>query len=151
MSKGKWPWQPSSCRLGALPLIVKHLCCTIGQSERRTHNDFDFLVSGIYIGCQYIACQTPYQEGVWGWCCCCCCAGAATCTFGNRTTTTTTTVQLQPVCKYLQTPLQTGCDSAYEPLTNGWPNWSPVLQPVCKLTCLRAGLHLQAANTLHGP
>ena len=24
-------------------------------------------------------------------------------------------------------------------------------RPVCKLTCLRAGLHLQAANTLHGP
>ena len=134
MSKGKWPWQPSSCRLGALPLIVKHLCCTIGQSERRTHNDFDFLVSGIYIGCQYIACQTPYQEVVWGWCCCCCsCAVAATCTFGNRTTTTTTTVQLQPVCKLFVSTLQTGYDSAYEPLTNHLRTGGQISHPFCNL------------------
>ena len=150
MSKGKWPWQPSSCRLGARAGIDSN-SFTLTDSLANPQC-CRFFVIGVYIGSQYRASQTPCQEGVWGWCCCCCsCAVAATCTFGNRTTTTTTTAELQPVCKYLQTPLQTGCDSAYEPLTNGWPNWSPVLQPVCKLTCLRAGLHLQAANTLHGP
>ena len=110
-------------------LIVK----THKKTHKRTHNDFDFLVSGIYIGCQYIACQTPYQEGAWGWCCCCSCAVAATCTFGNRTTTTTTTVQLQPVCKYFVSTYKHPYKQVTTLLTNHLRTGGQIGHPFCNL------------------
>ena len=150
MSKGKWPWQPSSCRLGARAGIDSN-SFTLTDSLANPQC-CRFFVIGVYIGSQYSASQTPCQEGVWGWCCCCCsCDAAATSIFGNRTTTTTTTASCNlfaSTCKHTYKQVAT-------PLTirlqTGGQIGDLFARPVCKLTCLRAGLRLQAAKTLHGP